>query len=135
MQVSRWIWPAAGVAFVLVVALWPDNSPPRREPMFPGADAPIPASDDGAPSISLTAMAQRATPTGTIPDGTYECKIWSGSSYISLGTIRSRNNSLDTQLLAKVGATFTGAQATPEGITVSYTTARGYRESMDCTRQ
>ena len=95
--------------------------------------------DDGAESgggDDSGAVTQPKTAGGDrIPNGTYECKMWMGSSYVSLGTVRSVNNSLDTALLAKVGATFTGASATASGVTISYTTARGYRESMDCTRK
>lgn len=69
-----------------------------------------------------------------IPDGTYKCSIWIGSSYVSMGTITSANNSLDTALLQKVGATFTGATPTRHGVRINYTTKRGYKESMDCTR-
>jgi hypothetical protein len=99
------------------------------------------ADDDpaivSAPAIAepVTAPAAQAAASARIPDGTYECRTWSGNSYIGLGTIRSVNNSLDTALLAKVGATFTGAQPTADGVTVLYTSARGYRESMDCTRR
>lgn len=82
----------------------------------------------GAASV---APAQGST---RIPDGTYKCSIWIGSSYVSMGTIRSVRNSLDTNILRKVGATFIGATPTREGVTVNYTSKSGYKESMDCKR-
>jgi hypothetical protein len=51
-----------------------------------------------------------------------------------MGTIRSVKNSLDTNILRKVGATFTGATPTKDGVTINYTSKSGYRESMDCKR-
>jgi hypothetical protein len=72
---------------------------------------------------------------GRIPNGTYKCQMWMGGSYVSLGTVRSVNGSLETGLLNKVGATFTGATPNADGVTINYKTARGYNESMDCKRQ
>lgn len=149
MQGLRWIWPGAMVAVMLVGAVWPgksDKPGPRLVRTDHGAeDAPLAGSAVSQVTITSTPAAETpaATPVAatlsalgnTIPDGSYQCSTWSGSNYISLGTIRSVNNSLDTELLAKVGATYTGATPTPDGITVSYTSARGYRETMDCKRQ
>ncbi len=87
-----------------------------------------------AAATLLSTQAALAQGSARIPDGTYKCQTWIGSSYVSMGTIRSVRNSLDTAILRKVGATFTGAVPTRDGITVNYTTKRGYRESMDCTR-
>jgi hypothetical protein len=83
-------------------------------------------------SSTTPALAQRGG--AKIPDGTYKCSIWMGSSYVSMGTIRSVKNSLDTNILRKVGATFTGATPTKDGVTINYTSKSGYRESMDCKR-
>lgn len=87
-----------------------------------------------AAATLLVAPGAVAQGSARIPDGTYKCSIWIGSSYVSMGTIRSVRNSLDTAILRKVGATFTGAVPTRDGMTVNYTSKRGYRESMDCTR-
>lgn len=91
------------------------------------------------PAARAIAQPRPAAPAATggkrIPDGTYKCMTWIGGSYVSMGTLRSANNSLDTNFLAKVGATFTGATPTAGGVTINYTTRSGYRESMDCTRQ
>lgn len=115
----------------------PQSGPPGKYRLFDKSATPPAASIESPAAPAETGYAAVPPPvagSGGIPDGSYDCKIWSGSSYIGLGTIRSSNNSLDTQILAKVGATFTGVESTADGITVSYTSARGNRESMDCTR-
>ena len=90
-------------------------------------------------SILVAAMVGAASPalgqgSARIPDGTYKCSIWMGNSYVSMGTIRSVKNSLDTNILRKVGATFTGATPTKDGVTINYRSKSGYKESMDCKR-
>ncbi len=70
-----------------------------------------------------------------VPDGTYHCQLWMGGSYANLGNVRSVGGALSPNPLAKVGATITGVAPSAGGITISYTTARGYRESMDCARR
>jgi len=102
-------------------------NPPRAA--APAARRTAPAAQ-GRPAT----VPQRAAAAGRIPDGAYRCQMWSGSSYVSLGTVRSVDGRLNTDLLGKVGATFTGATPTADGVTINYTTARGYRESMDCKR-
>jgi hypothetical protein len=93
-----------------------------------------------SPALAAAAQSARSTAPqgssarGRIPNGSYKCQTWIGSSYVSLGTVRSQGGVLNTDLLRKVGATFTGATATADGVTISYTTARGYRESMDCKK-
>ncbi|TNC13418.1 hypothetical protein FF100_11465 [Methylobacterium terricola] len=57
-----------------------------------------------------------------------------GSSYVDLGTVRSVGGALSPNPVAKAGGTITGASATKDGLRIDYTTARGYRENLDCTR-
>lgn len=96
--------------------------------------APANPAPTARPGSAVPAVKPPAQASGRIPDGTYTCQIWMGNSYVSLGTVRSVNGSLDTGLLRKVGATFTGVTSNPAGITITYKTARGYNESMDCKR-
>jgi hypothetical protein len=114
------------------------GKPPRAGAAAAGRSAGT--ANPGRPATGRRGAAtagagSRPAPTGgRIPDGVYQCRTWMGNAYVSLGTVRSVNGSLDTSLLRKVGATFTGAAPSAEGVTISYTTARGYRESMDCKR-
>lgn len=101
----------------------------------------------------------------SLPDGRYTCQIWIGSSLSTLGyvdvkgrTYRGPSHSptgpfkplaLDGagrmtwspnfSSLAATGATITGSRvsgtAARPAFTVDYTTGRGYKESMDCTRE
>lgn len=99
------------------------------------AAATRPATRVALQSRTVAPATRPAAGGKRIPDGTYKCMTWIGSSYVSMGVLRSANNSLDTGFLAKVGATFTGATPTAGGVTINYTSRSGYRESMDCTRQ
>lgn len=102
----------------------------------------VTTSPTGAARMATSGVAKRVSAAGTAakttsartPDGTYTCQIWMRSSYVNLGTVRSVGGKLSPDIVAKTGGTITGATATAEGITISYTTARGYRESMDCKR-
>lgn len=98
------------------------------------AAAPTRPTTTARPASPTLTGRPSANAGGRIPDGTYTCQLWMGNSYVSLGTVRSVNGSLDTNLLRKVGATYTGVTAKPDGITINYKTAGGYNESMDCKR-
>lgn len=124
------------------------------------AAAAKPAAKAAAPA----AAAPKATAT-TLPNGLYTCNIWMGQSLISLGKVEVKSGtyrgpagtpsgpykplvidgagqmswSPQFSQLAATGATITGSRisGTPAkpAFTVEYLTGRGYRESMDCTRQ
>ncbi|MGF7178026.1 hypothetical protein [Azospirillum doebereinerae] len=98
-------------------------TPLGQVPKVHAGDLPK-AAADGAPAAG-----------GRVPDGAYKCQMWMGSSYVNLGMVRSAGGVLNPDPLAKVGATITGVTPSADGMTISYTTARGYRESMDCTRE
>lgn len=68
-----------------------------------------------------------------IPDGQYACQMWIGNSYVSLAG-KLVGGSASVNALTKTGAKITAVKPAPGGITIEYTTARGYRESMDCKR-
>ena len=82
----------------------------------------------GGPALAQPKPASRAG------DGSYACQAWMGNSYVSFGKVRLAGGRLNPDPIAKVGGKVTGIAPTKEGVTVSYTTARGYRESMDCKR-
>lgn len=125
------------------------------------AAAAKPASKLPTPATATTPKATAVT----LPNGLYTCNIWMGQSLTSLGkveikagTYRGPANtpsgaykplvidgagqlswSPQFSQLAATGATITGSRisGTPAkpAFTVEYLTGRGYRESMDCTRE
>ncbi|NYZ17018.1 hypothetical protein HL658_31130 [Azospirillum sp. RWY-5-1] len=104
-------------------------------PATAGVQHAGPARWDGAQHHLEMAASVAPAANGAVPDGAYKCQMWMGSSYVSLGTVRSVGGVLTPDPLAKVGATITGVTPSAGGITINYTTARGYRESMDCARE
>ena len=105
------------------------GKPPRS-----GTKAVAQATPQTTPSATPPAIPPSA-PAPQVPDGAYACQMWMGSSYVNLGTVRSARGVLTPDPLAKVGATITGVTPSADGIKIAYTTARGYRESMDCARK
>ncbi|MCP3734247.1 hypothetical protein M9979_05070 [Sphingomonas sp. RP10(2022)] len=91
--------------------------------------------------ITLWALAAAGQPVAAqaragkdrIPDGQYSCQMWIGSSYVTLAA-KLVGGKATSNPLTKTGATITGVTPSAGGITITYTTARGYRESMDCKR-
>lgn len=102
---------------------------------------------------------------GALPDGRYTCQIWIGSMLSTLGKVDIKgrtyrgpsqapsgafkplnidssgkiNWSPTFSQLAAAGATITDSRvsgtAAKPAFEVNYTTARGYKESMECTRE
>ncbi|MEO7053687.1 MAG: hypothetical protein ABI191_01825 [Rhizomicrobium sp.] len=128
---------------------------PKRNAYVPIV-LPLPAQPPKAPE---------AATGKSLPAGMYACQIWSGSMLMTLGkveikgaTYRGPSNtptgpfkplvidaagmmswSPNFSQLASTGAVITrsrisGTPAQP-AFTVEYTTGRGYRESMDCTKE
>jgi len=111
------------------------------------------------------ASAQAKPAATSLPDGRYTCQIWIGSMLSTMGHVDVKGRSYrgpshtpsgpfrplqidgsgkmtwepNFSQLKAAGATITGSRvsgtAAKPAFRIDYTTARGYREAMDCTRQ
>jgi len=111
------------------------------------------------------AQAQGGQRGSALPDGRYTCQIWIGSMLSSLGKVDIKGRSYrgpshtpsgafkplkmdgagnidwspKFSQLSATGATINGSRvsgtAAKPAFEIDYTTARGYKESMECTRE